>query len=147
MPSQNGSLDRLRAAAVLLTSRRRRIEKTTRLLQSSWDLLRLPPARKRARKASGKKDGVNDMSRQKPIGLNRSSTEVPIDGRAGYEKNVPPGAIDPGKAPLHLATAGVAKPCWICGRVVSLESCKTDEHGNAVHEACYVARVSLNLPR
>lgn len=27
--------------------------------------------------------------------------------------------------------------CWVCGQVVSLETCKTDEKGRAVHEACY----------
>ena len=34
--------------------------------------------------------------------------------------------------------------CWICGKVVSLESCKIDEHGSAVHERCYVAKVAFN---
>ena len=33
--------------------------------------------------------------------------------------------------------------CWICGREVPLENCKTDEQGFAVHEVCYVARVAL----
>ena len=33
--------------------------------------------------------------------------------------------------------------CWICGRSISLESCKVDEHGNAVHEECYAAKVAL----
>jgi hypothetical protein len=33
--------------------------------------------------------------------------------------------------------------CWICGHAVSLETCKTDEHGEAVHEECYVARLAL----
>ena len=26
--------------------------------------------------------------------------------------------------------------CWFCGQGVSLETCKVDEHGRAVHEAC-----------
>jgi len=34
--------------------------------------------------------------------------------------------------PLHY--------CWICGKEVELENCKTDEHGSAVHKVCYVAR-------
>ena len=34
--------------------------------------------------------------------------------------------------------------CWICGRAVVLEKCKTDEQGFAVHEACYVARLALD---
>jgi len=33
--------------------------------------------------------------------------------------------------------------CWICGRAVSLESCKIDENGWAMHEECYVAKVAL----
>jgi hypothetical protein len=32
--------------------------------------------------------------------------------------------------------------CWICGRAVTLEDCKVDEHGLAVHELCYVAKVT-----
>ncbi len=33
--------------------------------------------------------------------------------------------------------------CWICGKAVRLEDCKVDEHGLAVHENCYVAKVLL----
>lgn len=33
--------------------------------------------------------------------------------------------------------------CWICGRIVRLDACKTDEHGCAVHEQCYVAKMAL----
>jgi hypothetical protein len=33
--------------------------------------------------------------------------------------------------------------CWICGKSVSLESCKADEWGNAVHEECQVVRIAL----
>ena len=33
--------------------------------------------------------------------------------------------------------------CWICGRAVRVNSSKTDEHGCAVHEQCYVAKVAL----
>jgi len=33
--------------------------------------------------------------------------------------------------------------CWICGKAVDLNKCKTDEHGLPVHEACYVARITL----
>jgi hypothetical protein len=33
--------------------------------------------------------------------------------------------------------------CWICGKPVSLQMSKTDEHGNAVHESCQVLRLSL----
>ena len=33
--------------------------------------------------------------------------------------------------------------CWMCGRAVSLENGKTDEHGNIVHEKCYAARMKL----
>jgi hypothetical protein len=30
--------------------------------------------------------------------------------------------------------------CAICNRLVSLESCKIDENGQAVHESCYIVR-------
>jgi hypothetical protein len=30
--------------------------------------------------------------------------------------------------------------CTICGKPVVLETTKTDSHGEAVHEECYVAR-------
>lgn len=33
--------------------------------------------------------------------------------------------------------------CWICGNQVSLEQCKIDEHGRAVHEKCCVVRLAL----
>ena len=33
--------------------------------------------------------------------------------------------------------------CWICGDDVSLETCKIDEHGSAVHEACLFARMKM----
>jgi hypothetical protein len=33
--------------------------------------------------------------------------------------------------------------CWICGHAVELETCKTDEHGMAVHEDCYMLKAAL----
>lgn len=33
--------------------------------------------------------------------------------------------------------------CWICGKAVDLKTCKTDEHGSAVHEHCYAAKIAL----
>lgn len=33
--------------------------------------------------------------------------------------------------------------CWICGYAVDLRECKIDEHGNAVHEKCYAAKLAL----
>ena len=33
--------------------------------------------------------------------------------------------------------------CSLCGNPVSLESCRTDEHGWAVHEICYVKEIVL----
>jgi len=42
-----------------------------------------------------------------------------------------------------LAAIPSAKFCWICGRPVSLENGKTDEHGNIVHEDCYTTRLKL----
>jgi len=33
--------------------------------------------------------------------------------------------------------------CGVCGRAVSLEYCKTDERGDAVHEECYLRKLGL----
>ena len=33
--------------------------------------------------------------------------------------------------------------CWICGKSVDINNCNTDESGQAVHEPCYVMRLSL----
>jgi hypothetical protein len=40
-----------------------------------------------------------------------------------------------------LAADGFAC-CAVCGDTVELERCKTDEHGQAVHQKCYVARLA-----
>jgi hypothetical protein len=37
--------------------------------------------------------------------------------------------------------------CYICKESVNLEDSKTDEHGRAVHENCYVWTVVLKKPR
>ena len=37
--------------------------------------------------------------------------------------------------------------CSICDRPVDLRTCKTDEFGKAVHEACYTARLALENVR
>jgi hypothetical protein len=34
--------------------------------------------------------------------------------------------------------------CWVCDKPVSLEECKIDEHGEAVHENCYALRIALS---
>ena len=33
--------------------------------------------------------------------------------------------------------------CWICSKAVDFYECKIDEHGSAVHEACYAAVIAL----
>ena len=38
-------------------------------------------------------------------------------------------------------------PCAICEQPVKLEESKTDEHGHAVHENCYIWTVELKKPR
>jgi hypothetical protein len=35
------------------------------------------------------------------------------------------------------------KCCWICGKNISLEHSKTDEHGISVHESCNERRMLL----
>src|SRR5215469_8746637 len=37
--------------------------------------------------------------------------------------------------------ASLAHVCSICGKPVSLQDCKVDEYGKAVHGTCYVAKV------
>jgi len=37
--------------------------------------------------------------------------------------------------------------CWICGKDISLEHCKTDEHGLSVHESCAAKRTLLKAAR
>ena len=39
---------------------------------------------------------------------------------------------------LNAAAKGLLS-CRVCGTPVALESCKTDEHGKAVHDECYIA--------
>jgi hypothetical protein len=38
--------------------------------------------------------------------------------------------------------ASLAPVCSICGKPVSLQDCKVDEHGNAVHGTCYAAKLT-----
>jgi hypothetical protein len=40
------------------------------------------------------------------------------------------------------ANQSVLPVCWICGKALSLEECKVDEHGQAVHEECSVELLS-----
>jgi hypothetical protein len=43
---------------------------------------------------------------------------------------------------VHKKT--IIRICWICGRQVPLETCNIDEYGEAVHEICDVARLTLD---
>jgi hypothetical protein len=45
--------------------------------------------------------------------------------------------------PLRIQSRHVDPLCSICNRRVSLENAKTDEHGLAVHEECYVLKLRL----
>lgn len=40
-------------------------------------------------------------------------------------------------------SVGSTRFCWVCGRAISLDNCKLDEHGNAVHSECYDMRQKL----
>jgi hypothetical protein len=40
------------------------------------------------------------------------------------------------------ANSKLPQTCWICGKMVSLESCIVDEHGLAMHENCSVAKIA-----
>jgi hypothetical protein len=35
------------------------------------------------------------------------------------------------------------KCCWICGKDISLEHSRTDEHGISVHQSCHDKRMLL----
>jgi len=43
--------------------------------------------------------------------------------------------------PTPEGRTGSASFCWICGRLIDLKTCKTDEYGNAVHESCCATRI------
>jgi hypothetical protein len=45
--------------------------------------------------------------------------------------------------PLRIQSRNVNPLCSICNRRVPLENAKTDEHGLAVHEECYVLKLCL----
>lgn len=45
------------------------------------------------------------------------------------------------KCDLKEDTAKFVPPCVVCGKPVQLESTKTDEHGQIIHEDCYTQRL------
>ncbi len=49
--------------------------------------------------------------------------------------------LDSGMHISDFLAAMTTHYCWVCGREVSLETCKVDEHGSAVHEPCLFARM------
>jgi hypothetical protein len=49
--------------------------------------------------------------------------------------------LDSGMRISDFLSAMTIHYCRICGHEVSLETCKIDEHGSAVHEACLFARM------
>jgi hypothetical protein len=48
---------------------------------------------------------------------------------------------------MEMFSVRAAYCCWICGKPVTLENCKVDEHGFPVHGDCYVVRAALNSMR
>jgi hypothetical protein len=38
--------------------------------------------------------------------------------------------------------ASLAHVCSICGKPISLQDCKVDEHGKAVHGTCYADKIN-----
>jgi len=36
--------------------------------------------------------------------------------------------------------------CNICSKPVKIETSKTDEHGKAVHEGCYLLKIGVKRP-
>ncbi len=51
--------------------------------------------------------------------------------------------LDAGMHISDFLAAMTTHHCSICGHDVSLEICKVDEHGSAVHEACLFARMKM----
>jgi hypothetical protein len=51
--------------------------------------------------------------------------------------------LDAGLQISDFLAAMTTHYCWICGHDLSLETCKVDEHGSAVHEACLFARMKM----
>jgi hypothetical protein len=45
-----------------------------------------------------------------------------------------------------MSYEGLLPRCFVCGGSVQLEDSKTDEHGRAIHENCYVWTVVLKKP-
>lgn len=37
--------------------------------------------------------------------------------------------------------------CWLCSKDADLTTCKIDEHGKAVHDDCYAAKLALEAGR
>jgi len=33
--------------------------------------------------------------------------------------------------------------CWICGKAIDIGECNADEYGMAVHEKCYLLKISF----
>jgi hypothetical protein len=51
-----------------------------------------------------------------------------------------------GGQPMPVTPSHIFR-CGICEEHLSLNNCKTDEHGQAVHEACYVMKMKLDTKR
>jgi hypothetical protein len=51
--------------------------------------------------------------------------------------------LDSGMHISDFLAAMAAHSCWVCGHELSLETCKVDEHGSAVHGACLFARMKM----
>lgn len=41
-----------------------------------------------------------------------------------------------------MKSTSVTPTCCLCGKPISLETCKIDEYGQAMHEECAVARLT-----
>jgi len=42
---------------------------------------------------------------------------------------------------MSMSALALGPPCVVCGKPVELESSKTDEGGQPVHEECYIRRL------
>jgi hypothetical protein len=86
---------------------------------------------------------MGDKARNRPSCRVCSFDQIPQapDGRIEerWDEYSPGGSLM-----LNLARFPV---CAICTRPLQLETCKVDELGKAVHEGCYLLKISLKLAR
>jgi hypothetical protein len=76
------------------------------------------------------------------LGFEQSTKEKALEKRKTHFEVVPVEFAKKVAALEALAPRRHLVFCVLCENPVALEHCKTDEDGNAVHEACYLSKVA-----